>query len=540
MAINNSVTQLNIQQNVVPTNQDSLPIEQSTKYSEQLEEVRNLLKYSEQLEEVPNLLKHVEGVPIKLVEIVDVLQKLCINHNFEQEIDSIVKTHYTTISNGHVSNHDQSLYEVSINFRILRHHGYYIPADVFARFKQKNGMFLEEMAKDVKGLMALYEASQLSIEGERILEEAADFSSHALKEMMPFLDEDEAIMVKNTLEHSYQRTSSTFMVKKFIKHYSGTTMSQLAEMELAKLQALHRTEVTQIFKWWKELGLAKELKLARSQPLNWYLWPMASLEDPSLSEQRLELIKPIALIFIIDDIFDVYGTLDELVLFTEAVIRWGVNSLEQLPYHLRICIQALYDITREISDKIYKKYGFNPIEYLKRTWINLCEAFLVEAKWFASGHLPNADEYLRNGIVSSGVEVVTVHMFFLLGCATNEDSATIIKDNPGITFCLAKILRLWDDLGSAKDENQDGHDGSYVTYYMRENEGCSLENAQEHVMSMISNTWKQLNKECLSPNKFSAPFIKACLNLARMVPMMYNYDENHSLPLLKDYINSMF
>nr|KAJ0213193.1 hypothetical protein LSAT_V11C400179610 [Lactuca sativa] len=292
--------------------------------------------------------------------------------------------------------------------------------------------------------------------------------------------------------------------------------------------------------WWKELGLAKELKLARSQPLNWYLWPMASLEDPSLSEQRLELIKPIALIFIIDDIFDVYGTLDELVLFTEAVIRWGVNSLEQLPYHLRICIQALYDITREISDKIYKKYGFNPIEYLKRTWINLCEAFLVEAKWFASGHLPNADEYLRNGIVSSGVEVVTVHMFFLLGCATNEDSATIIKDNPGITFCLAKILRLWDDLGSAKDENQDGHDGSYVTYYMRENEGCSLENAQEHVMSMISNTWKQLNKECLSPNKFSAPFIKACLNLARMVPMMYNYDENHSLPLLKDYINSMF
>ncbi|CAI9279798.1 unnamed protein product [Lactuca saligna] len=529
MAINNSVTQLNIPQIVVPTKRDSLPlkIEQSIKYSEQLEEVRNLLK-------------HVEGGRLKLLDMVDVLQKLGINHNFEQEIDSILKMHYTTISNGHASIHDQSLYEVSINFRIFRQHGYYIPADVFARFKQKNGMFFEEIAKDVKGLMALYEASQLSIEGECILEEAADFSYHALKEMMPFLDEDEAMMVKNTLEHPYQRTSSTFMVNKFIKHYSGTTMCELAEMELAKLQALHRTEVNQISRWWKELGLAEELKLARSQPLNWYLWPMASLEDPSLSAERFELIKPIALIFIIDDIFDVYGTLDELVLFTEAVIRWDVNSLERLPYHLRICIEALYNITREISDKIYKKYGFNPIEYLKRTWINLFEAFLVEAKWFASGHLPNADEYLRNGIVSSGAEVVTVHMFFLLGCATNEDSATIIKDNPGITFCLAKILRLWDDLGSAKDENQDGHDGSYVTYYMRDNEGCSLENAHRHVMSIISNTWKQLNKECLSPNKFSAPFIKACLNLARMVPMMYNYDENHSLPLLKDYINSMF
>ncbi|CAH1423895.1 unnamed protein product [Lactuca virosa] len=437
MAINNSVTQLNIHQSIVPsTKGDSLPRKINFK-------IEQPIKYSQQVEEVRNLLKHVEGEPLKPVDMVDVLHKLCINHHFEEEIDSILKTHYTKISNGHVSNHDQSLYEVSCNFRILRQEGYYVPADVFARFKQKNGIFLEEMAEDVKGLMALYEASQLSIEGERILEEAADFSSHALKEMMPFLDEDEAIIVKNTLEHSYERTPSTFMVKKFIKHYSGTTMSQLAEMELAKLQALHRTEVTQIS-------------------------------------------------------------------------RWDINSLERLPYHLRICIEALYNITREISDKIYKKYGFNPIEYLKRTWINLCEAFLVEAKWFASGHLPNADEYFRNGIVSSGAEVVTVHMFFLLGCATNEDSATIIKDNPGITFCLAKILRLWDDLGSAKDENQDGHDGSYVTYYMRENEGCSLENAHGHVMSMISNTWKQLNKECLSPNKFSSPFIKACLNLARM------------------------
>ncbi|CAI9279801.1 unnamed protein product [Lactuca saligna] len=503
----NSFTQANIQQTLIPTKRDSQPRKINFKLFFNMEQP---IKYYEHLQEVRNLLKQVQDEPLKPMDMVNALQKLCINHHFKEEIDSILKKHYTKIFNGHVSNHDQSLYEVSCNFRILRQQGYYIPADnVFAGFKQKNGMFLEEMMEDVKGLMALYEASHLSIEGEHILEEAADFSSHALKEMMPFLNQDEAIMVKNTLEHPYQRTSSTFMVNKFIKHYSGTTMAQLAEMELVKLQALHRIQVTQISRWWEELGLAEELKLARSQPLNWYLWPMASLDDPSLSEQRLELIKPIALIFIIDDIFDVYGTLDELVLFTEAVIRWD-------------------------------KYGFNPIEYLKRTWINLFEVFLVEAKWFASGHLPNADEYLRNGIVSSGVEVVTVHMFFLLGCATNEDSATIIKDNPGITFCLAKILRLWDDLGSTKDENQDGHDGSYVIYYMKENEGCSLQDAKGYVMSMISNIWKQLNKECLAPNKFSAPFIKACLNLARMVPMMYNYDENHSLPLLNDYINSMF
>ncbi|KAI3745450.1 hypothetical protein L1987_58562 [Smallanthus sonchifolius] len=492
---------------------------------------------SEQLEEVRNLL---ESGPYKTLEIVDALQKLCINHYFQQEIDSILKMLYSKMSNSLDYIHGQSLYEVSLNFRILRQEGYYVPADVFASFKQKDGKFKGEIAQDVKGLMALYEASQLSIEGEHIIEEAADFSSHGLKEKIPFLDQDEATMVNNTLQHSYQRTSPTFIAKKFIKHYTGTTMCELAKLELAKVQLLHRTEVDLISRWWKDLGLAEEFKLARNQPLHWYLWPMASLTDPSLSEQRIELTKPIALVFLIDDIFDVYGTLDELIIFTEAVKRWDTNTLEQLPHHLRICVEALYNVTHEISDKIYKKYGFNPEEFLKQAWTNLCEAFLVEAKWFALGYMPMAEDYLKNGMVSSGAHVVIVHMFFLLGGGASKESARTINDNKDISCCLAKILRLWDDLGSAKDVNQDGHDGSYVTYYMKENEGCSVQSARDHVMAMITDTWKKLNKECLFSNKFSVTFTKACLNLARMIPLMYNYDENHSLPLMEDYINSMF
>lgn len=91
-----------------------------------------------------------------------------------------------------------------------------------------------------------------------------------------------------------------------------------------------------------------------------------------------------------------------------------------------------------------------------------------------------------------------------------------------------------------QDVDQDGNDGSYVTYYMKENAGCSIQKAHEHVMEMISNTWKQLNAECLYSSHFSRTFTKACLNLARMIPMMYDYDENHSLPFIEEYINSMF
>lgn len=68
---------------------------------------------------------------------------------------------------------------------------------------------------------------------------------------------------------------------------------------------------------------------------------------------------------------------------------------------------------------------------------------------------------------------------------------------------------------------------------MKEHKGSSVEEAREKIRNMISEAWKSLNKECLSPNPFLPTFTNASLNLARMVPLMYNYDENQSLPRLE-------
>ena len=83
-------------------------------------------------------------------------------------------------------------------------------------------------------------------------------------------------------------------------------------------------------------------------------------------------------------------------------------------------------------------------------WASLCRAFLVEARWFASGKLPSGEEYLKNGIVSSGVHVVLVHIFFLLGQDLSKENVELISNFPPIISSTATILRLWDDLGSAK------------------------------------------------------------------------------------------
>ena len=74
---------------------------------------------------------------------------------------------------------------------------------------------------------------------------------------------------------------------------------------------------------------------------------------------------------------------------------------------------------------------------------------------------------------------------------------------------------------------------------MKEHQGVTLEIAREHVFKQISEEWKRLNKECLRLNRFSSSFQRASLNLARMVPLMYSYDDNQRLLDLDEYVKSM-
>ncbi|XP_034698596.1 (3S,6E)-nerolidol synthase 1-like isoform X4 [Vitis riparia] len=461
-------------------------------------------EHAQKLKEVKHVFSKLGEDAMESMMMIDAIERLGIDHHFEEEIEAVLQKQYMKSSiHGDC---DEDLYEVALRFRLLRQDGYTVPADVLNNFKNKEGKFKQNLREDIRGLMGLYEASQLSI-GEDILEEAGNFSSLLLNACLQHFDHHQAAVVKNTLEHPHHKS---------------------------------------LARWWKDLGLTEELKFARDQPLKWYMWPMAIIPDPRLSEQRIELTKPISLIYIIDDIFDVGGTLDELTLFTEAVNRWDLSAFKELPEYMKKCFKTLDDITNEISTKVHKEHKWNPVGSLRKAWASLCNAFLVEAKWFASGHVPKAEEYLKNGAVSSGVHVVLVHLFFLLGHGITKENVDLVDDFPGIISSTATILRLWDDLGSAKvnanhmqDENQDGHDGSYVECYLKEHRGSSVENARQIVAHMISDMWKRLNKECLSPNPFSTSFTKGSLNIARMVPLMYSYDDQQCLPGLEEHMKSL-
>ncbi|XP_010547053.1 PREDICTED: S-(+)-linalool synthase, chloroplastic-like [Tarenaya hassleriana] len=477
------------------------------------------------------------------LEMIDAIQRLGIDHHFRCEIEEILGTLYKQGGRyGCYGHHD--LREVALCFRLLRQGAHHVPQSTFDVIRDKDGGFKDELQNDIKGLLELFEASQLSIEGEEMLDNAREFAVNRLKELCLTTETGQRQVILDILDRPLHKTLSRLTNKRFISmsNIGGEkewwqSLQSVAEIDFKTLKSLHQEEISQTFKWWRDLGLAKKLRKARDQPLKWCTWSMAILQDRGLSDQRLDLTKPISLIYVIDDIFDVYGGLEELTSFTHVVERWDYEELENLLSHMRVCFEALDMVTVEISLKVYQKYGWNPMDSLRKSWGRLCKAFLVEAKWFERGYLPSTEEYLENGMESSGVHLVMLHVFFLLGEEITKEKVELIESNPKIVSSTATILRLWDDLGTAKDENQDGFDGSYIECYMNQNKGSTTGEARTHVFQMISKAWKCLNEECLNPKPFSrSSFAKACLNLARTVPMMYSYDDHHRLPHLDEYL----
>ncbi|KOM31154.1 hypothetical protein LR48_Vigan01g070900 [Vigna angularis] len=476
--------------------------------------------------------------------MVDSIQRLGIEHHFKEEIEAILKRNELMLRvNSHRGNDYQKLSEVALQFRLLRQEGYYIHADIFDKFLDKNGKLKLSLCEDINGLIALFEASQLSMEGEDYLDEAEESSRQYLNMWLSrFHDHPQVKVVADSLRYPIRKSLPRFTSTSALQlQNTGWTSSlkELCRIDTEIMSSLHLKEIFSVSKWWKKLGLENELTFARNEPIKWYMWSMACLPDPRLSEARIELTKPLSLVYIIDDIFDFCANIDELTLFTEAVKRWDTAAMEQLPEYMKGCFRALYGITNEFAFKVNIKHGWNPIATLVKSWVMLMNAFLEEAKWFRSGYVPKAEEYLKNGIVSTGVHMILVHSFFFIGEGITAETAAAMEGIPTLISTTATILRLCDDLEGDQSVKGDANDGSYMKCYMMEHPEVSIEEAREHATELISNAWKRLNQECLTDaNQLPSSFTKVCLNAARMVPLMYSYDTN-TPSKLEEYVKSL-
>ncbi|KAJ0433273.1 putative beta-farnesene synthase [Helianthus annuus] len=110
----------------------------------------------------------------KLIQLIDVLQRLGIAYHFEEEIEEALQHIYVTYSEKWSD--DNNLQNISLWFRLLRQQGFNISSGIFKNHMDNKGHFSESLCDDAEGMLALYEASYMRVEGEELLDDALEFT----------------------------------------------------------------------------------------------------------------------------------------------------------------------------------------------------------------------------------------------------------------------------------------------------------------------------------------------------------------------------
>jgi (3S)-linalool synthase len=122
---------------------------------------------------------------------------------------------------------------------------------VFDTFKDNEGRFKQQLSSGIMGLVSLYEASQLSIRGEDVLDEAGDYSYQLLRSSLTHLDYNQARLVRNSLDHPHHKSLASFTAKYFFNDEPNGWIGELQELaktEFKRVQSQHQHEIVEIFK----------------------------------------------------------------------------------------------------------------------------------------------------------------------------------------------------------------------------------------------------------------------------------------------------
>ncbi|XP_022159093.1 terpene synthase 10-like [Momordica charantia] len=209
-----------------------------------------------------------------------------------------------------------------------------------------------------------------------------------------------------------------------------------------------------------------------------------------------------------------------------SIRRWDLAAMNQLPYYMKLCFLFLHNSINEMAFEALRDKGVDVIKYLKKVWVDLCKAYMQEAKWYYIGYKATLQQYLDNAWISISGPVILVHGYVFATSPIVMDDLESLVEYADIIRWSSTILRLANDLGTSSDELERGDVPKSIQCYMKDNE--VMENdARDYIRHLIDDAWKKLNKVEAENCVFSQVFIEMAKNLARMAQCMYQHRDGH-------------
>ncbi|KAI0493038.1 hypothetical protein KFK09_027314 [Dendrobium nobile] len=494
------------------------------------------------MEEVRFLINQQHSLTEQL-ELVDTLCQLGLGYHFDAEVKNLLSSISSSMKNINNLIENNNLHDFALLFRLVREHDIHSASilrldDLISCFKKEEESFNQNNQLDVKGMLNLYEASFLSMEGEDELDEAGKFAMKHLKYHDRSLLSPQLVeQIEHALELPLHWRMSRLHTRWFIDAYGrqknfNPILLEFAKLDFNMVQSIYKTGLQELSRWWRNVKVVRgELNFVRDRLVENYLWAIGFTFQPELWRIRKAITKINSLITTIDDIYDIYGTLDELKLFTNAIEEWNIAATQQLPDYMMKCLTTLFNTMDDIASSFSKEKGLDILPCLKRMWADLCKAYFIEAMWYHNGYTPTLDEYLDNAWVTiSGICALTAT--YCLGDDLTFEAIKSLEFYPPIVRYSCMLFRLYDDLGTCTAEIQRGDVPKSIQCYMKE-KNVSETTARDYIKCLIRNYWKKLNKEHVISSKYVESFRKVLVDIPRTAQCFYQYGDGYGEPDLE-------
>ncbi|KAG9141597.1 hypothetical protein Leryth_027427 [Lithospermum erythrorhizon] len=157
----------------------------------------------------------------------------------------------------------------------------------------------------------------------------------------------------------------------------------------------------------------------------------------------------------IDDVYDVYGTLDELELFIVR-LRWDVNAVENFPHYLKLCFLVTYNGINEVAYDALKEHGIDTIQYLKKVWGIYARPIYKKRSGISVDINNTKRSHINNGWVSITTPIVLLHAYIGTANPINREELEGIANYHKILQIGGTLFRYADDLGTSSDDEMKG------------------------------------------------------------------------------------
>ncbi|KAL6639376.1 hypothetical protein ACP70R_023106 [Stipagrostis hirtigluma subsp. patula] len=487
------------------------------KTTEWMTERANRLK-----EDVSGLFEACEDV-VEKMNLVDVIQRLGIDHHFKEQITTALCSIQSADFNS------TNLHDISLRFHLLRKHGFWVSPEVFSIFRNEDGCFINDIASDPKGLLSLYNAANLLTHGERILEEAILFARHHLELMRGTIESPLAEQVSRSLQIPLPRTVKRVEAINYILEYNkqeqtyNPSILELAKIDFNLHQHLYQKELKAISEWWQDLSRDIAIHYARERVVEFYFFSYAMFDEQEHTHARMILTKLFQLYTILDDTYDVHATLDECRKLNEAIQRWDESAVSLLPEYLKKYFLHVINIFKEFEDELGPREKYKGA-YITKAFQTSSSCHLQESEWFHQNYVPSIKEKANWSATHEFGQLLSIATLFGMGDAATKEAFEWAIGCANVVRATAEVSRYMNDMAAFKNGRNKMDAANFVECYIKEHNVTS-EAALANTSALVENAWKTMNQARFEHGTL-LPVVQRLNNFAMCIMLCYHEKRN--------------